>query len=395
MADSKISDLAASTTPLAGTELAVIVQGGVTKQVAVSDLRESDNFATADLTLTGNRIHDTNSNNLILSTDGATLLQANIGLTTAVAGLSFGNTAVDVRSTGLTLFEDAMERVSVKPTETVINEAGGSFDFRVEGDTDTSLLFADASTDRVGVGTVLPLAKVDIHAQGALSTDIALNVRNSADTKDLFTVLGDGQVFSYGKGGVNSNTAYGDDAFNSSTTGVNNTAFGLSSLSLLTTGQRNIGIGNYALNGVNSGDKNVAIGHATLFTVSSGDSNVAVGTAAGRYISGGVTNNTACGTSIFIGQEAFPLANSQTNQIVIGDTAVGNGSNTTTLGNSSTVSTHLKGVVIVGEYTVATLPTASTYQAGMIMISDETGGYTMAFSDGTNWRRTQDRAIVS
>lgn len=46
-------------------------------------------------------------------------------------------------------------------------------------------------------------------------------------------------------------------------------------------------------------------------------------------------------------------------------------------------------------YTVATLPSASTYAGSMIYVSDETGGATVAFSDGTNWRRVQDRNIVS
>lgn len=46
-------------------------------------------------------------------------------------------------------------------------------------------------------------------------------------------------------------------------------------------------------------------------------------------------------------------------------------------------------------YTVATVPTASSYTAVIIMVSDETGGYVPAFSDGTNWRRTTDRAVVS
>jgi hypothetical protein len=31
----------------------------------------------------------------------------------------------------------------------------------------------------------------------------------------------------------------------------------------------------------------------------------------------------------------------------------------------------------------------------MIYVSDETSGSTMAFYDGTNWRRIQDRAIIS
>jgi hypothetical protein len=47
------------------------------------------------------------------------------------------------------------------------------------------------------------------------------------------------------------------------------------------------------------------------------------------------------------------------------------------------------------EYTVATVPDATKCRGCSIMITDETGGYTMAFSDGTNWLRVQDRAIIS
>ena len=44
-------------------------------------------------------------------------------------------------------------------------------------------------------------------------------------------------------------------------------------------------------------------------------------------------------------------------------------------------------------YTVATLPVV--IEGAMIYVSDETGGATLAFGDGTDWRRVQDRAIVS
>ncbi len=47
-----------------------------------------------------------------------------------------------------------------------------------------------------------------------------------------------------------------------------------------------------------------------------------------------------------------------------------------------------------GTYTVATLPSAAGAGA-MIFVSDEAGGAVVAFSDGTNWRRVTDRAIVS
>ena len=51
-------------------------------------------------------------------------------------------------------------------------------------------------------------------------------------------------------------------------------------------------------------------------------------------------------------------------------------------------------VVYFKTYTVSTLPSASI-AGGMIYVSDESGGAVMAFSDGTNWRRVTDRAIVS
>jgi hypothetical protein len=50
----------------------------------------------------------------------------------------------------------------------------------------------------------------------------------------------------------------------------------------------------------------------------------------------------------------------------------------------------------VKSYTVAGAPSAATKGAGAIVyISNEVGGATIAFSDGTNWRRVADRAIIS
>lgn len=49
---------------------------------------------------------------------------------------------------------------------------------------------------------------------------------------------------------------------------------------------------------------------------------------------------------------------------------------------------------VLPSYTVSTLPSASI-AGGMIYVSNESGGAVPAFSDGTNWRRVTDRAIVS
>lgn len=50
--------------------------------------------------------------------------------------------------------------------------------------------------------------------------------------------------------------------------------------------------------------------------------------------------------------------------------------------------------LVLPTYTVTTLPSASP-AAQMIYVSNESGGAVPAFSDGTNWRRVTDRAIVT
>jgi len=46
-------------------------------------------------------------------------------------------------------------------------------------------------------------------------------------------------------------------------------------------------------------------------------------------------------------------------------------------------------------YTVVGLPAAAGNTGRMVYVSNESGGAVPAFSDGTNWRRVTDRAIVS
>jgi hypothetical protein len=57
----------------------------------------------------------------------------------------------------------------------------------------SSSLFWDNTNSRLGVGaTPASTVRLDVRAQGALSTDIGFRVRNSADTANLFDVQGDG-----------------------------------------------------------------------------------------------------------------------------------------------------------------------------------------------------------
>ena len=47
----------------------------------------------------------------------------------------------------------------------------------------------------LGIGNTSPGARLDVRAQGALSTDIAFRVRNSADSANILSVLGSGELF--------------------------------------------------------------------------------------------------------------------------------------------------------------------------------------------------------
>lgn len=51
--------------------------------------------------------------------------------------------------------------------------------------------------------------------------------------------------------------------------------------------------------------------------------------------------------------------------------------------------------LLLKTYVKAALPSASANKNAMIIVSDDIGGLTPAFSDGTNWRRAADRNIIS
>ena len=47
------------------------------------------------------------------------------------------------------------------------------------------------------------------------------------------------------------------------------------------------------------------------------------------------------------------------------------------------------------KFTVASLPPAALNEGLQVYVSDESGGAVLAFSDGTDWRRSTDRAVAS
>lgn len=78
------------------------------------------------------------------------------------------------------LYADTTEGLMVNSTGVVVNESGADRDTRVEGDTDANLLFTDASTDRVGIGTATPSAKLHVNGAAQIDGTLTLSAQNIA-----------------------------------------------------------------------------------------------------------------------------------------------------------------------------------------------------------------------
>jgi hypothetical protein len=151
------------------------------------------------------------------------------------------------------------------------------------------------------------------------------------------------------------NAANGVQALFSNTTGYGNTANGYAALFSNTTGNNNTANGFQALYSNTTSSGNTANGVNALYYNTTGIGNTANGYWAGQYIADGVTANQTSSYSVYEGFQAYPLANGDTNENVIGNDAIGHGSNTTTLGNGATVGTWLNGT----QHITATAPITS------------------------------------
>jgi len=230
----------------------------------------------------------------------------------------------------------------------------------------------------VGIGKTNPSTTLDV--SGSVSVTGSLLVSGSARITNGLTVTGsllisssagmtvDGINIGRGSGYIESNTAIGSSALYNNTIGTNNCALGSSALYTNTIGNNNVAIGSAVLNSNLNGSQNIgigqgalqnslgsnnnSIGQSSLPEIIYGENNIAFGRFAGRYIADKATLLTSSiDNSILLGHQTSPLGQGQTNQIVIGYNSTGLGSNTTVLGNSSTVTTAIYGNLLLGTTT--------------------------------------------
>jgi len=106
------------------------------------------------------------------------------------------------------------------------------------------------------------------------------------------------------------------------------TRFGIEVLQNVSSGQSNSGFGNAVLNDLTTGQYNAVFGNASGDLITTGDDNSIFGAISGRTLTTGNYN-------VLIGADISASSNNASNEIVLGYNAVGQGSNTIMLGNSS------------------------------------------------------------
>jgi len=373
-----------------------------------NNISGSNNVALGDSAL----YYNTTASNLTAL--GTSALSANTTNVATLGTITGGSAYTNGTYTGVVMTLSSGSTAVTYPTATIVVSGGAVTTVTLTSngvgfkDTTTVLTAPAASIGGTGSGFSVPVASL---ASGTLNTAVGYQALTNNTTGVNNTAIGYQALLANTTGG--SSTALGYLAGSSNTTGQV-VALGYRTLLSNTTGVSNIGIGVNVATSLQTGNYNIAIGDGAIGANISSASNTAVGvsaltsttgarnTAFGFYAGYGnasVNANTSGSNNTYIGFQTVGSASGNTNEMVIGYQAVGLGSNTTVIGNSSTTLTKAFGVVTSTVYTVATLPSASTSGIGArAFVSDAlapafgstvvTGGAVAVpvYSDGTNWK---------
>jgi hypothetical protein len=176
MADKKISALTAATTPLAGTEVLPIVQGGATVKVSVDNLTagRSASFATVDTTnieVTNLKAKDGTAAGSIADSTGVVTLASSVLTTTDINGGTIDGVTIGGASAGAVSSTNLAYTGTFTGGTGVVNLGSGQF-------------YKDASGN-VGIGTASPTGKLDLFTSatsGSIS-NVTFSANNASSAK--------------------------------------------------------------------------------------------------------------------------------------------------------------------------------------------------------------------
>ena len=301
--------------------------GGRLSMQAVSTCPVSD---SSKWNVTGNNIYNKNTGNVGIGTNTPD------SLFTVDGGINIAN---DAMINGITIGHGGGDRST--------NTALG-----------TSVL---ATTTTGSANTGVGYISLYSNTTGYSNTAVGVSSLYSNTTASNLVAVGDSALYSntIGVG----NTAVGSKALKANT-GSYNTAVGYQAIKDNTSTSRNTAVGYLAGTNFASND-NTAVGNEALRYSTNGGYNTAVGSASlGQlgnsnysynvglgYLAGywtkGMSYNAAFNNCTYVGADTRASASGNTNETAIGYLAIGRGSNTTRLGNTSVTDTYIGGTLRV------------------------------------------------
>ena len=312
-----------------------------------------------------------------LTAVGAAALQNNTTNVATLGSITGGTSYTNGTYTGVVMTLSSGSTAITYPTATIV-VAGGvvtTVTLTSNGvgfkDTTTVLTAPATSIGGTGSGFSVPVATLAsgtgnvavgyqagyTNSVGSFSTLVGYQAGYSGTTGGYMSAFGYQAGYSNTTGSI---TAFGWSSCQANTTGINNSGFGFRALQSVTTTNFSSAFGDYALQNA-TGGSNSAYGKSALQSNTSGANNTAIGAFAGYN---GSNSNTTGSYNTYLGAYTVGSGVANTNEMAIGYGAVGLGSNTTVIGNSSTTLTKAFGVIVGTNYTVATLPSASTSGVG-------------------------------
>jgi hypothetical protein len=270
--------LGVGATPATTVRLDVRAQGALSTDIPFRVRNSADTGNTFEFQATGRVFFRTNNSAFdffINAGSGGCYLNAHNGTlflnansttdSQLVVRSNSGNKCVDIGGTGLGTGTNKLAFLNGTAPSTNLTDSfqqysadrGGvagkaSAHFRAEDGT------INVIGDLSGFGTSTPGARLDVRAQGALSTDIAFRVRNSADTGNIVTIQGNGDA-------IFNNITHGAIISNTNSVALGDTNLQLYTYNNLSTKVSSM-ISHFGSNGLNA-NKGVAIGWTPTTTL--------------------------------------------------------------------------------------------------------------------------------